>query len=207
MILSRDFANILIGGFLLTKAIKKYGMGNFHINLIEDVNAIEKAYELEQYYIKKYNSKVPHGYNLTDGGDMVFGWERTKEYRQKCSIRSKQLHKERRTGMYGKLHSDETKKRMSEAVRGKPKPWLIGRSMLDETKEKIRAKHLGKKLSYETRKRISRNHHNVSGKNNPMYGKKHSPETITKLSQKAKLRPKRIWVNNGIIENLIVVGE
>jgi hypothetical protein len=37
----------------------------------------------------------------------------------------------------------------------------------------------------ETKKRISENHHNVNGENNPMYGKKHSPETIEKIRQRA----------------------
>ena len=194
-------------GFILTKAIKKYGEDKFSIELIEEVDTSGKAYELEQSYIKEYNSKVPYGYNITDGGDGIFGWEATEEYRQECSERVKQLHKEKKVGMYGKMHSDETKRKMSEASKGKSKPWLIGRKFSPETIEKLRQLNLGKIVSEETRKKISENHHDISGKNNPMYGKKHSPETIEKLKEKAKNRTKRFWVNNGIKENLINIDE
>lgn len=205
--LEERFSQHIKRGFILTEAIQKYGHQKFSIKLIEEVESAERAYELEQYYIKQYDTKVPNGYNLTDGGDGIFGWEASEEYRQECSERVKQLHKEKKVGMYGKNHSEETKKKMSEASKGKPKPWLIGRKFSEETKEKIRQLNLGKTLSEETRKKISENHHDISGKNNPMYGKKHSPETIEKLKQKAKKRPKRFWINNGIEEKLISIDE
>ena len=194
-------------GFLLTEAIKKYGENKFFIELIEEVDTAGRAYELEQYYIKEYNTKVPYGYNLTDGGDGIFGWEVTEEYRQECSERVKQLHKEKKVGMYGKNHSDETKRKMSVASKGKSKPWLIGRKLSPESIEKLRQINLGRVLSDETRKKISENHHDVNGENNPMYGKKHSPETIEKLKEKAKNRPKRVWINNGIEEKLMNIDE
>lgn len=194
-------------GFLLTEAIKKYGEDEFFIELIEEVDTAGRAYELEQYYIKEYNTKVPYGYNLTDGGDGIFGWEVTEEYRQECSERVKQLHKEKKVGMYGKNHSDETKRKMSVASKGKSKPWLIGRKLSPESIEKLRQINLGRVLSDETRKKISENHHDVNGENNPMYGKKHSPETIEKLREKAKNRPKRVWINNGIEEKLMNIDE
>lgn len=190
-------------GFILTEAIKKYGENKFFIELIEEVESSERAYELEQYHIKERNTKVPYGYNLTDGGDGIFGWEMTEEYRKECSERVKQLHKEKKVGMYGKKHSDETKKKMSEASKGKFKPWLIDRILSEETKEKIGSSNRGKILTDETKKKISQNHHDVNGKNNPMYGKKHSPETIEKLKEKAKNRPKKMWINNGVEEKLI----
>ena len=40
-----------------------------------------------------------------------------------------------------------------------------------------------------------------------MYGKKHSQETIEKLKEKSKNRPKRIWINDGKIETCISVSE
>lgn len=201
------FSQHMKRGFLLTEAIKKYGEQKFSIELIEEVESAERAYELEIFYIQKYNTKVPNGYNLTDGGDGIFGWEASEEYRQECSERVKLLHKEKKVGMYGKNHSEETRKKMSDSSKGKPKPWLIGRKVSEETKEKIRQINSGKVLSDETRKKISENHYDISGENNPMYGKKHSPETIEKLKEKAKNRPKRFWINNGIEEKLISIDE
>ncbi len=192
-------------GFILTEAIKKYGEQKFSIEVVEVVESAERAYELEIFYIKEYNTKAPNGYNLTDGGDGIFGWNITDEYREQCSFRVKELHKEKRIGMYGKKHTEETKKKMSESSKGNQN--CLGRVLSEESKQKISEKHLGKKLSEKTRKKISENHHDISGKNNPMYGKKHSPETIEKLKEKAKNRTKRFWVNNGIDEKLINIDE
>jgi len=178
-------------GFILTEAIKKYGEQNFSIELIEEVESAERAYELEQYYIKKYNTKVPNGYNLTDGGDGLYGVIISEEDRKRRSEVMKKLHKEKRTGMHGKKHTEETKKKMSDASKGKEKPWLIGTKRSEDTKSKMSSSHKGKVLSESTKKKISENHHDVNGKNNPMYGKKHSPETIEKMRQKALARKQK----------------
>lgn len=176
-------------GFLLTEAVQKYGKQKFSIELIEEVESAERAYELEIFYIKKYNTKAPSGYNLTDGGDGIFGWQPTDEYRQECSERTRQLHKNQKIGMYGKNHTKETIQKMSESLKGNQN--CLGRILSEETKLKISSSHKGKSLSDETKKKISENHHNVSGENNPMHGKKHSPETIEKIRQKALERKKK----------------
>jgi hypothetical protein len=58
-------------GILIKKAIKKYGKQNFKKKIIEQIDNIKLFNEKEVYWIKKLNSKVPNGYNLTDGGDGV----------------------------------------------------------------------------------------------------------------------------------------
>jgi hypothetical protein len=176
-------------GFFLTEVIQKYGEQKFSIELIEEVKTPEQAYELEIFYIKEYNTKAPNGYNLTDGGDGIFGWQPTDEYRQECSERIKQLHKNKKIGMYGKNHTEKTKEKMSQSAKGNQN--CLGRIISEETKLKISASHKGKILSDLTKDKISENHHNVSGEKNPMYGKKHSPETIEKIRQKALLRKKK----------------
>jgi group I intron endonuclease len=45
---------------------------------------------------------------------------------------------------------------------------------------------LGKKLTDEHKRKISENHHDVNGVNNPMFGKKHSENTKKCISEKRK---------------------
>jgi len=181
--LEERFTQHIKRGFILTEAIKKYGKEKFSIELIEEVESAERVYELEIFYIKKYNTKAPNGYNLTDGGDGIFGWQPSDEYRQECSERAKELHKNKKVGMYGKNHNEETKRKMSEASKGNKN--CLGRILSEETKLKISASNKGKIVSESTKKKISENHYDISGEKNPMYGKKHSPETIEKIRQKA----------------------
>lgn len=55
-------------GQIFGEAIKKYGWENFdHCVVAENLTKTE-AEELEKELIKKYNSKVPNGYNIENGG-------------------------------------------------------------------------------------------------------------------------------------------
>lgn len=51
-------------------ALLKYGKENFTIESLYNFNEAEENWEeLEQYYIKKYNTQVPNGYNIQPGGN------------------------------------------------------------------------------------------------------------------------------------------
>ena len=93
------------------------------------------------------------------------------------------LTSEEHTGMHnkgripwnkGKHHSDETRKKMSEAKKGK----LKGIKLTDDHRRKISEAKKGKHLSDETRKKMSE----------AMKGKHHSYETRRKISEAAKRR-------------------
>lgn len=51
----------------LNYALLKYGINNFNCEIIQ-ICKVEELDELEVYYINKFNSIYPNGYNLTKGG-------------------------------------------------------------------------------------------------------------------------------------------
>lgn len=48
-------------------AISKYGFKNFEVEILGEfeLNQLDK---MEEYYIRKFNSLIPYGYNVKDGG-------------------------------------------------------------------------------------------------------------------------------------------
>lgn len=52
-------------GNLIHKAIKKYGVNNFTFEILEECK-INELNEKEEYYIKKYNTIIPNGYNIEE---------------------------------------------------------------------------------------------------------------------------------------------
>ena len=73
-------------GKLLAKAIKKYGEDSFTIEHIASaIGDVDNLKSIEQDLIGQFNTKVPNGYNLTDGGDGVSGKPRSEETKRKIS--------------------------------------------------------------------------------------------------------------------------
>jgi hypothetical protein len=81
----------------------------------------------------------------------------------------------------GKKHSQKTKLKISKANKARKRT-----PHSEETKRKIGNAHRDKKLSKKTKEKISQNHANVSGKNNPMSGRMHSNKTREKISKAIK---------------------
>ena len=50
------------------KIIQKYGADKFDFEIIDIALTVEKADELEKFYIQKYNALKPNGYNILKGG-------------------------------------------------------------------------------------------------------------------------------------------
>jgi group I intron endonuclease len=62
----------------LNNAIRKYGVADFVVDLIEYCEIVE-ANEKEIYYIKHYNSLFPHGFNLKNGGSVFTHSDESKK--------------------------------------------------------------------------------------------------------------------------------
>ena len=141
------------------QAIRKYGESVFEHKILceiyrDTIEQLEEALDYyECYYIKFYDS-YNHGYNMTLGGGGTLGYKTSEETRQKQS--------ESRKGelgyFYGKHHSEETKKILSEAAKlryqGQKNPFY-GKHHSDESKQKMSKAKIGKKMSEETKSRLS----------------------------------------------------
>jgi len=84
---SHDDSNYLGSGIVLNEAIKKYGKENFTKETMAWCYTKEHLDFLEKFYIKFFNSKVPNGYNLTDGGKGNSGFSVSEETKKKISER------------------------------------------------------------------------------------------------------------------------
>jgi ribosomal protein L37AE/L43A len=121
---------------------------------------------------------------------------------EKISNRIKELHKTKSVGMYGKKQSDSQKQKVSKKLSGVKKTKEHVENFRKSLLNTIHADgythpNTGLVRSAETRKKISQNHHDVSGKNNPMYGRKRTTEEKKKLSIAAKNRQKMKCIHCG----------
>lgn len=164
-------------GRVLKQAISKYGKDNFKVELIEEIDCLEKMDEREIYWIAQYNATDREiGYNRSEGGNV----NRTMVGEN--------------NPFYGKHHSEESRKKMSEHN----SLYMLGKHHSEETKKKISDGNRGKYVSDETRKKISE--HNARAQ----LGKKVSEETKRKISEKMKGKVTkargRVYVTNDIQE-------
>lgn len=110
-------------GIRVKQAYQKYGLENFNKEVIQFYTSEDELNQGEIYWIAQFNSTEPEiGYNLTYGGD---GGVLTTEVRQKISTTMKGLHR-----------SEETKRKIGEAMKGKNNP-MYGKPLSEEHKRKI----------------------------------------------------------------------
>ena len=169
------------GNRVIANAVKKYGRDAFTYELLEENVFPEILPELEIYYIKKHNTIRPHGYNLTEGGEGSLGYKHTKETRKKLSEAAK-----------GKSPSEETRRKISEAGKG--------RKHSIESRRKISEANTDRKFTESHRINLSDarkgKNNGLIGKDHPMYGKPapnrsipNSIETRKKISEALKGKP------------------
>ena len=77
-------------------------------------------------------------------------------------------------GHKNKTMSDDTRLKISQSLKGRPLTLTQKNAISKSNSTRI--------LSNDTRQKMKDNHYDVSGENNPMYGKSHSDETKKKIS-------------------------
>ena len=162
----------------LLRSIEKYGFKAFEvIKYLDYAFSLEELNIKEKVYIQLYNS-LKNGYNETLGGEGTEGRPHSEETRKKIS----EANKGDNHPMYGKYHTEETKQKMSKIKKGENNP-MHGIHHSEEVKQKIREGNKGKHLSNEAKQKISEA---KKGENNPMYGNHHSEEAKQKISEARK---------------------
>lgn len=135
---------------VIDRARTKYGLNNFKVEILRECETQIELSKWEMYYIKKLNTKIPNGYNLTDGGEGLNGYHHTEESRKKLS----ESLKGRVSPRKGIKLSDEAKAKLSESHKGQ-KAWNKGIPQTEEHKRKQSIAMKGRKLSEETLNKLS----------------------------------------------------
>ncbi|QGZ15810.1 homing endonuclease [Acinetobacter phage vB_AbaM_Kimel] len=176
----KDLENGCHSSIKLQRSYNKHGRDVFITCILEELPySKDIIIDRENYWMQKLNSKE-NGYNIADAafGDTITHHpnrdeiikKRTNTIKNNCS---KMTAKERSlkfghfgadNGMFGKTHTPETRKKLSELALGNS--YAVGHKVSDEGREKL------SKLAKER-----------TGEKNPFFGKTHSEETRKKLSK------------------------
>lgn len=161
--------NYLGSGQVLKLSIKKYGKENFKRTILKECETVLESRNLEEYYIKEYNTLTPDGYNISPKGGTLFGLScHSEETKKKIGLKSKK-----------RLESQEERDKMSLRFKDKSYEELYGIEKSSELKIK--------------RKQVFDINNPIKGKkkeDNPNFGSKRSEETKKKISNSNKDKPK-----------------
>ena len=152
-------------------ALRKYGFENFRWEILYETKKYskKKLEKKEKFFIKKYKTNET-GYNMTeggDGGDVLSNHPNKKEICEKLSLAS-----------MGRKKSKEEIKKISDnqPTKGKKLNKKQRNKISKSTKKAMWRSDIRKRYLKGLKKR------NVSDKNNPFYGKKHSKTSKRKIS-------------------------
>lgn len=138
--------------------IKSVGPKNVKIDILQVCQTFEELDEAEIFWIRTLRLAVDKRLlNVLDGGQGLHGFRHTDESKRKISEATKGVPK-----------SAETRQRMSTARKGAGATWY-GKTFTDEHRSRISAA--------------------IAGEHNPFYGKRHSDETKKKISKSKKGKP------------------
>ena len=136
-------------------AIRKYGIENFDIEVIDEASSLEELNEKEIYWIDKLQSRNPSiGYNLAKGGEGGVGGPHFAGHRHSDETRAKMSadRKGEKNSNYGNrwTQSDELKELHRQLSSGSNNG-MFGKHQSEEAKEKSRLAHKGKEAYSNTR--------------------------------------------------------
>ena len=145
----------------LASSIQKYGWGAFTKEILGEADNQESLDNLERLWIIVSNS-IENGYNLKEGG-----------HKAKPSAESRRKMSESQKGKIGHW-------------RGKKRPEMAEQNRRVFTGRKLPSRRI---LPIVPRVRKPANGGSMPGESNPFWGKKHTPESLAKMSAAQKNKP------------------
>ena len=128
--------------------MRKYGVENFYVELLEEVSENDSLDEREIYWISFYDSITPNGYNMISGGN---------KFKDDNPMYHPEIKEKVAKHLVGDLNPSK-RPEVKEKIREK----AIGRKASEETKKRMSENNVkywkGKHLREETKKKISQNH-------------------------------------------------
>jgi group I intron endonuclease len=140
----------------LHRAMRKYSINNFSVEMIEKCNSIESLNAAESKWIAKLETFGPGGYNCTTGGEGFIVSDETKQKisnaragvelsEEHCKAISASMKGENNP-FYGRTHSEETIIKIKETLVGKmdgEKNPFYGKQHSEESRRKISTSLVG----------------------------------------------------------------
>jgi hypothetical protein len=185
--------NYFGSGIAIKRAVSKYGKENFKIEILEWCANKEQLYD-EEYRLSILWDIVndSNWYNCMEGGHggntkVNYTEEQKAEFSKKISnSKRNRPRSEKELQSLTKMHD----------------AWS-GSHHTSESKEKIRQANLGHEVTESMRKKMSENHADVSGKNNPFYGDHRFAGKNNPMYGKSAIKGK-IWITNKIDTELLI---
>lgn len=161
----------------LHHSMHEHGVDNFTFEVIEEIDD-SKLPEREQYWIKYYNTYIPNGYNLTEGGEGTPGFSRSQSdaERQQKSNAMKEYYN----------NNPDARERSRQNM------------IFQNNNPEYRKKALDGYQQF-----LQNNPDYFSGENNPFYGKHHTEESLQKIYAAAEKRKLAIQQLNKDTEEVI----
>jgi group I intron endonuclease len=196
----------------LHRAIQKDGKENFTFTVICQTKHKEEAIRLEKYFIQEYKTHINEhktGYNVTLGGDGVWGLKHTEESRKKMSesarksyLNDPELGKRKVKSLKGRKQTKESNIKRSKALKGN-KPWCTGKKLTKKHREKT-SKTMKERGIKPTNKAIQKSVEKCSlwWELTDPDGNKYTIKNLTKFCRENRLSHQNLWkVSKGLLKH------
>ena len=164
----------------LLNSIEKYGFNAFEVDEKFDIAySKEELNKLEYMYIEIYECRnINKGYNNRYGGD---NGKLSEEQKHKLS----ELLSGENSPWYGKHHTEESKKKMSEKLKERWEDEEYKQYMSEKLKEKWKDEEFKQRMSKITKERWKDKEfrQSMTGENHPLYGVPCSEERKRKIGE------------------------